>query len=550
MEIQPYRRFRYIIVLMAFFFSLLVFRIAMLMFFSDFSFSSPNPEAKLERGFIMDRNGERLAFSLQTYSVYARPKEIESKKEVARKIAPLLNTDYQTILSLLNRKKPFIWLMRQVDPVQAKNLENINIQGIYLEKEYKRYYPFGNLASHIIGFSGVDNTGLEGIEYYFDSVLLPSLRETEESGTFNFQRGGNVVLTIDRYVQEIVEEEIQKAMEETKARRVTVIVMNPKTGEILAMANKPDYDLNNFINYTEEVKRNKAITDIFEPGSTFKIFIASILLDKGIVDQNEIFLCKGAIKVEGVVIRDSGIHGELSFREVLERSCNVGMIKAVSRIDRYELYDNLRAFGFGTPTGINLAGEASGILRNPASWSGISKYEISIGQEVAVTSLQLISAASAIANNGILMQPRIVKLVEDPHGKVLKEYKPLEIRRVISEDTASKMLAILKGVLSESGTGYKAAVEGYAIAGKTGTAQIADNVKGGYLEGQFYASFVGFVPVPDPRIVVLVTLDRPLGEVYGGQTAAPVFRKIVSRIGPYFNILPSFSEVYILKNEK
>jgi len=548
MKTQSFRRFRFIVVIMAFFFSLLVFRIARLMFFSDFSFSSPNPEAKMERGFIMDRNGEKLAFSLQTYSVYARPREIESKKEAAKNIAPLLNVDYQNVLTLLNKNKPFIWLKRQADPVQAKSLENINIQGIYLEKEYRRYYPFDNLASHIIGFSGVDNTGLEGIEYYFDSVLLPSLREIKERSTFDVQRGGNVVLTINRYVQEIVEEEIQKAMEDTGARRVTGIVMDPKTGEILALANKPDYNLNNFTTYSKEIKRNKAITDFFEPGSTFKIFIASILMEKGLVDQSETFTCKGAVKIEGVVIRDSGIHGELSFREVLERSCNVGMIKAVSRIDNYGLYDKLRAFGFGTPTGINLPGEASGILRNPGSWSRISKYEIAIGQEVAVTSLQLISAASALANGGILMQPRIVKRVESADGRTLKEYNPLEIRRVISEKTANKMLDILTGVLTEKGTGYKAIVDGYTIAGKTGTAQIADTIKGGYMEGQFYASFVGFVPVPNPRIVVLVTLDRPVGEVYGGQTAAPVFRKIVSRIAPHLNILPSFAEVYILKN--
>jgi cell division protein FtsI/penicillin-binding protein 2 len=297
------------------------------------------------------------------------------------------------------------------------------------------------------------------------------------------------------------------------------------------------------------VIRNKAITDVFEPGSTFKIFVAGSLLDRGLVNDSDRFECKGYVEVGGITIYDTGVHGSLDFRRVLEKSCNVGMVESVRRIERDELYENLKSFGFGTPTGIQLPGEAAGTLRKPADWSGISKYAIAIGQEVAVTPLQLISSAAAIANKGVLMQPRIIRKIEGADGSLLKEYTPLKVRKVMDREVATGLLNMLGGVFSDSGTGYKAQIEGYQIAGKTGTAQIADNERGGYLDDQFYASFVGFLPLPDPRLVILVTLDRPVGETYGGQTAAPVFKNIVERIAPYLNILPSFSEVYVLKDD-
>lgn len=512
--------------------------------------ASPHMPDYSERGFILDRYGEKLALSLETYSVYARPKEVERKREAALKLAELLDDNYVRILNLMNRRKPFVWIARQVDIRYAEPLEKLDIKGVYLEKEYKRHYPFQTLASHIIGFSGVDNRGLEGIEYYFDDFLLPKRADNKGINYSKYKRGYSVVLTIDKYIQEIVEEELTKAWEQTGARLITAIVMRTHTGEILALANKPDYNLNRFTHYSEEVIRNKAITDGFEPGSTFKIFVASILLDNGLVKQDDEFLCRGFIGVEDIIIHDTGIHGRLDFRQVLEMSCNVGMVESVKRIDKYTLYEKLRAFGFGTLTGINLSGEAKGILRTPNNWSGLSKSEIAIGQEVAATPLQLITASSVLAQDGILMQPRIVKRIEAADGTILKTYNPLKIRRVVSEETSRGMLNILSGVLSENGTGYKAKIVGYTIAGKTGTAQIADVEKGGYLDDKFYASFVGFVPVPDPKIVVLVTLDRPIGETYGGQTAAPVFKNIVERIAPRLNILPSFSEIYILNNGK
>jgi cell division protein FtsI (penicillin-binding protein 3) len=325
--------------------------------------------------------------------------------------------------------------------------------------------------------------------------------------------------------------------------------MDPSTGEILALANKPDYDLNDFAKYPEEALRNRAITDTFEPGSTFKVFIAAALLDKGLVSPSDTFECRGAVKVQDITIRDTSVHGRLSFMQVLERSCNVGMVESVGRMDNAALFERLRAFGFGSPTGIELPGEAKGILRNPSEWSGISKYAMAIGQEISVSSLQLVTAACALANGGVLMQPRIIRRVERADGTLVKEYPPLKVRAVMDGAVASRLLDILTGVLGEKGTGYRARIEGFRIAGKTGTAQIADTKKGGYLENQFYASFVGFVPVPNPRIVVLVTLDRPVGEVYGGSTAAPIFKNIVEQVAPYLNVLSSFSKIYVIKNE-
>ncbi len=542
------RRFTILILLIAVIFSILVVRITKLMFFQkDNLTSNPKITNKIERGFIVDRNGEKLALSLETFSLYARPHEIEQKKKTAQTLSNTLGIPYTRILKQLNADKSFVWIQRQIDLKLTSELAELDLNGIYVEKEYKRYYPFNNLASHIIGSAGVDQKGLEGIEYYFDDVLLPRRLDGKNPISSPSRRGFSIVLTVDRFIQEIVEEEIKTAYEETGAQLINAIVMYPSTGEILALASFPGYDLNKFIQYSNETKRNKSITDSFEPGSTFKIFVASILLDEGVVQEVDQFNCNGSIVIGDVTIHDTGVHGVLNYRQVLEQSCNVGMIESVARINSSILYEKLRSFGFGTPTGINLPGEAHGILRMPNEWSGISKYVIAIGQEVSVTPLQLITAASALANKGVMMQPRIVRRIEKSDGTVIKEYKPTQIRRVISEDTSRQILDILIGVLSDEGTGYKARIDGYNIAGKTGTAQIADTEKGGYLEGQFYASFIGFLPVPDPKIVLLVTLDRPIGENYGGQTAAPIFKNIVERIAPHLNILPSFSEVFILE---
>ncbi len=545
-----YKRFKLVVLITALIFSILVIRVTKLMFFNkDIILASPQSKNLKERGFILDRNGDKLALSIETYSIYGRPSEIENKLMASKKLARVLNKDYRDILNQLNKRKSFVWIERQVDISKIKNLEDLTIKGIYFEKEFRRYYPFHHLASHILGFVGIDNKGLEGVEYYFDSFLNPRRVDKKKINVIDQSRGYSIVLTIDRYIQGVVEEALERALNNTGARFVTAIVMKPQTGEILAMANKPDFDPNYFRKFPESYIRNRAITDSFEPGSTFKIFIASILLDKNLINPMDRFVCKGYIEVANTVIHDTAKHGVIDFRQVLQKSCNVGMILSVDRIDNGELYKGLRDFGFGTPTGINLAGESSGILRNPSRWSKISKYEIAIGQEVAVTSLQLITAGSAIANMGVLMQPRIIKRIENPDGSILKEYNPLKIRRVISEKTAKELLNILTGVLTREGTGYKAKVEGYNIAGKTGTAQIADPEKGGYLENQFFASFIGFVPVPDPQVAVLVTIDRPKGEKYGGQTAAPVFKYIVERIAPYLNILPSNSSVYVVKDE-
>ncbi|MBN2325465.1 MAG: stage V sporulation protein D [Spirochaetes bacterium] len=543
------KRYKVIIILIALIFSLLFVRVTQLMFFNRELAPAPleAPQYR-ERGFITDRNGDKLAISLETYSVYVRPGEIENKKDAARTVAQALESDYSRILKLMNKKKPFVWIARQVDIKYNERLEKIDIPGIYLEKEFRRLYPFGSFASHTVGFAGIDNVGLEGVEYRFDEVLLPK-RAAARGSDGTAKQGYSVSLTVDRYIQEVVEEELQAALEHTGADLITAIVMDPHTGEILALSNKPDYDLNDFSRYTDDRKRNKAITDPFEPGSIFKVFIASILLEKELIHEEDKYFCEGSIEVEGITINDIKPHGALNFRNVLEVSCNVGMIESVDRIDKFALYERLRAYGFGEPTGINLPGEGRGILRNPSDWSRISKYAISIGQEISTTPLQIMQAASAVANGGMLMQPRIVKRVERPDGSVLKEYAPLAVRRVVSEATCTHLLDILTGVISNRGTGYKAKVEGYTIAGKTGTAQIADTEKGGYLEDEFYASFLGFVPAPNPRIVILVTIDRPVGEVYGGQIAAPVFKSIVERISHHLNILPSFSEIYIIRDE-
>lgn len=505
-------------------------------------------EIKPQRGIIYDRNFRELALNSVSYSIFATNKILDREK-IAQKLAPLLNLDRESLVSKLNSDKAFIWLKRKVSPEVATKIKNLHLKGIGQIKEYKRFYSNGSLACHILGFTDIDNKGLEGVELYYNSYLsgIKGWRLAQRDAKrreiicWGYKSilptdGYNLVLTIDSVIQNIVERELRRAVRRYKAISATVIVMEPKSGEILALGNYPNYDLNNYSECKAEIRRNLAITDIFEPGSSFKFVTAAAALEEGRVKPEDRFFCEeGRYRIGGRILHDYKPYGELTFKEIVEHSSNIGIVKIARILGDKILYKYIKDFGFGSLTGIDLPGEVKGIVRPPAEWSKISISSIPIGQEIAVTPIQLIQAISCIANDGILVRPKIIKLIQRKDGQIIKSFSAREVRRVISVETAKTLKEILTGVV-ENGTGKKAKVPGYKTAGKTGTAQKA-KPRGGYYKRKYYSSFVGFVPADRPVISILVVFNEPRPEYFGGRVAAPVFKKIATETLKYLKSL-------------
>ncbi len=507
---------------------------------------------KPRRGTIYDRKGRELAMSIETFSIYAHPERVKDRGRLARTLSRVLGERYGKVKKALSRKTSFVWIKRELPDRTFKALRGLKEEGIGFVKESKRVYADPPLAPHVIGFAGVDSQGLEGIELFYDSYLrgkggrLYGYRDARGREILfsnpgrEATQGYDLVLTIDSTVQSVAQKALKRAVEEYRARGGFVIVMDPKTGEILAMANEPSFDPNDFSRASPSMWRNRAVTDIFEPGSTFKVFLAAAAMEEGKVKPSSRFYGeKGAYRVADRVFHDYKRFRWLSFTEVLQYSSNIGAIKVGRILGRERLYRYLRVFGFGSRTGIDLPGEAQGILRNGRAWTDVDLASISFGQGVSVTGIQLLTAFSAIANGGYLVRPFVVKRIVAPDGRVVKEVTPYIRRRVISEETARVLSGMLKKVVDE-GTGRKASLEGYTVAGKTGTAQKVDHVRGGYLKDRYISSFMGFAPVEDPRISILVVIDEPRGSFYGGDVAAPVFREIAGKILPYLGVDPLY----------
>jgi cell division protein FtsI (penicillin-binding protein 3) len=504
------------------------------------------------RGTIYDRNGKELAISVDLESLYGVPSEIEDPDLVAAKLSNVLGMSHHTIEKRLEGDRNFIWLDRKIDPERVKRIKELSLSNkeIGFLPESKRFYPKKGLAGHLLGFVGMDNKGLEGIEFAYERDLSGEggclILERDALGREIFlsnrnyrppSPGNSLFLTIDEVVQYIVEKELDNGMEKWKAKGALAIVMNPKTGEILAMGVRHEFNPNMIENYRPSDWRNKAITDLYEPGSTFKVIAAAAALEEGITKIGDLFDCsKGEIEVGGEIIHDVRPHGVLSFSEVIQKSSNVGAIQIGMRLGKERLYKYIKAFGFGEKTGIDLPGEASGKVREPRNWSGTSIGAISIGQEVAVTPLQILRAFSAIANNGNLMKPYVVSEMRDYEGQIIKSFSPQAVGRVISEDTSKRVTEVLRTVLEEGGTATKAAIEGNLVAGKTGTAQKIDPKTGTYSHEKFVSSFVGFLPAEDPKISIIVVVDEPKGAIYGGSVAAPIFKEIAEQILTYLKI--------------
>ena len=491
------------------------------------------------RGAILDRDGKPLAVSVDAESLYAVPQDIENPAATARALAGALELDpaeRKELAAQLQKSRAFVWVRRKLDPRTAQRVRALQLDGIGFLTENRRYYPKRELASQVLGYVGLDNTGMSGIEYAFEDLIRGRAAKvvvhtdarrrpvghTEKPST----EGHTVVLTLDESIQYVAERELERSLAETQAVAGVAIVLEPFTGEVLAMANRPGFNPNRFAASPSGRWRNRAVTDAYEPGSIFKIVTAAAGIQERVVEPEEVLDCgHGVIEIAGIRINDHAVFDKLTFKDAVVHSSDIGMIRVGQRVGRESFNRYMRDFGFGAPTGVDLPGESSGLLRPTGKWSALSLPSMSFGQEVGVTALQMAMAAGAVANGGYLMKPFVVRRVEDADGHVVKEMKPVVVRRVLQPQTVDVLTDILKEVV-KSGTGRHAVIPGYVVAGKTGTAQKLD-AAGRYSMVDHVASFVGFTPASHPALLILVSLDTPKGpRNQGGDVAAPVFARI------------------------
>lgn len=503
------------------------------------------------RGTIYDRTGRELAVSLRVSSLFAQPPVIEDAGAAAGVLAPILGQPAKELQSRLAVDKPFIWLQRRLEPAQAAALTDLNLPGVGLMPESRRYYPRQELAAHVLGLVGLDDRGLEGLEHQFDDLLggRPRLILAQQDALgriiFRQEEAGreapifDLHLTLDEVLQYIAERELQRAVERSRAQAGTAIVMDPWSGEILALANLPTFNPNAYQKASLAARRNRAATDYFEPGSIFKVILVAAALEEGMVRPEDRFFGEnGTIQVSGVTIRDHEKHGWLTVGQILAHSSNVGAIKIGQKLGKSLFYHYISGFGFGSLTGVDLPGETPGLIRRPKGWSALSLSVLSLGQEISATPLQLAAAFAAVANGGNLVRPHVVRALRSQDGRVTRRMEPVVIRRVISAGTARTLLEMLRSVVEE-GTGKEAALAEYTVAGKTGTAQKVDPATGRYSPRKVVASFVGAVPVESPRLVILVVIDEPQTLPWGGSIAAPAFREIAREALQYLKVPPS-----------
>lgn len=506
------------------------------------------------RGAILDRNGRKLAVSIHSDAVVCNPREVEDVENTASKLAPILNLDVARLKDMMTRRVMFVWLKRRVTEEQARQIRQLNLAGIQIAVRSQRAYPKGKLAAQILGITGIDNQGLEGIEKKYDEYL----QGTPGSDNAEFDTGGqripggekqyvppkdgdNVILTLDEHLQYIAERELDKAMAETQSKRGLIMAMDPKTGEILACAMRPTFSPDDYNAFPATSRRAFAFSDQYEPGSTFKVVTTAASLEEGIVNHQSTFFDPGFLRVEDRTLRcwKAGGHGSQTLVEAVENSCNPVFAGLALKLGVERFYRYIRAFGFGRPSGIDFPGEAAGTLMKEKSIGPVELANNGFGQGISVTALQLLTAVSAVANGGKTMQPLLVREIQGVDGKVIRRYDPKVVRQVISPATAASLTELLESVVV-NGSGNPASVPGYRVAGKTGT---AEKPKGGRYSDERIASFVGFAPVDDPRLAILVLFDEPQTAIrYGGVLAAPVFKAVMGDSLRYLGVRPRSSD--------
>ena len=544
------RRFWFLYIVLLIFFCLIVYQIIQLTCFHQSSLLKLahrqhylTVDISPLRGPITDRNGKEFVTNLKIPSIYAVPRvlEDEERADLSREVAKILGLDRKWVMERLSRDKAFVWIKRRVTFEESEKIRQLGSPALGVMEEYKRFYPQGPMLAQVLGFSTVDNEGMEGLERSMDGDLRgkPGMRVTQrdakgrEIKAFEIKSlpvidGNRVVLTIDQHLQYLTEKALEHAFKQWKAKGAWAVVMDPNTGEILAMANQPGFDPNHYAKVGADAKRNRAITDMYEPGSVFKIVTASGALNEGVVTPETVINCENGKWNYGFkVLHDVHPYGMLPMMEVIVKSSNIGTVKIALKMGAQKLQNYIKGFGFGMRTGIDLAGEAPGFTRPPSQWSRTSPYNIPMGQEVMVTALQLVTAMSVIANGGSWIRPYIVSKVQDPSGVTLKEKNPFNKQRVIRPETAATMRNILTQVV-ERGTGTKAKIPDVLVGGKTGTGQKILPGGKGYSHNAFMSSFVGFAPADNPRYAMVVVLDEPRPLYYGGTVAAPVFKEVMA----------------------
>ncbi len=508
------------------------------------------------RGDIFDREHRELAISVDVDSLAAWGSQIKNPPAVARTLAPILQMDSREIETKLVSTRGFVWIKRKLDKPDADRIRALNIPGLQFIKESKRIYPKLDLASQVLGYVGLDNEGLGGIEYYYDDkirglpgrlfVQVDARRQRYASKEVGGAGGDNAVLTIDENIQYIAQKALDEAMDQTHAEGGSAIVMNPHTGEILALANAPDFNPNRYRAYSPETWKDRAAQSIYEPGSVFKIVTVSAALQEGLANPDEVVDCQmGSIVLAGHTIHDHERLGLLTVTQIIVKSSDIGAIKLGLRLGNDRFYRYIRAYGFGSLSGIDLPGEARGIARDPSEWSKISVGAISMGQEIGVTPIQVLRMVATIANDGLMPRPFITESITDPNGKLVIANTP-QFTRVVSPRTAVMMKKMLEDVVLE-GTGRRARLDGYTAAGKTGTAQKADPQTGRYYLDKYVASFAGFTPVNNPVLAIIVVLDSPVGPHQGGQVAAPAWKEIAEQTLRYLNVPPELPLMQVAK---
>lgn len=543
-------------------------------------------EAK--RGTLYDANMKELAVSVTKYTVWCKPVEVDDAKETAKKLADVLEEDYDTIYKKVSKKNTaLVKVKRWIDDDISDKVKELGLSGIWVAEDNQRYYPYENFASYILGHTSADSTGVTGIELQYNSILKGTsgklVVSTDASGKeipqgseqyYEPTTGNGLVLTIDEVIQHYCEKAAQTAYEKNNALKVTVIAMDPKTGDIKALVKKPDYNPNNptkpiypyyqelFDEYENSDKknvtdaysqmwRNTAISDTYEPGSTFKLITSAAGLEEGVVKETDKFTCTGSITVGGQKIkcwRSYRPHGSENFRQAVQNSCNPVFVEVGSRLGVKKMYNYIRAFGLNKKTAIDLPGEATGIMYNEKDVGPVELATISFGQSISVTPIQLITAISSIANDGQLMQPRLVKAYTDNKGNITKKIEPKKVRQVISKETSKEMLSIMNSVVTEGG-GKIAYLSGYRLGGKTGTAQKV--IGGRYAEGKYVCSFVGVAPTDDPKIVVLAIVDEPTGvSAFGSTTAGPIIKEVMSNTLKYLGVKAEYTKEEKAENVK
>jgi cell division protein FtsI (penicillin-binding protein 3) len=509
-----------------------------------------------KRGAVIDRTGEPLALSMESQSVFVRPRRIQNADAVSRKLAEVLSLRVSELRGKVFSEKPFVWIKRQISSSEAEKMQTLKLEGVGMQHEPNRYYPQGQLAGQLIGFVGRDSEGLEGLELKYNEYIRGETRSAVAERDAHGRRvlvqgveglqvppGSDIHLTLDTAIQHMAEKELEASILKYRARAGVAIIVEPYTGEVLALANYPAFDPNLYNKQSADQRRNRAVADSFEPGSTFKTVLAAAALEEGIVGKDDLFYCEmGKFPYAGRIINDTHPHAWLSFSKILQVSSNIGFTKVADKLKKERYFKYIEKFGFGRVTGLDAPGEVPGLVRRPETWAAIDLATHAFGQGISATPMQMVMAYAAIANGGFLMRPYVTRRVVSPQGQVLLENQPHVVRRVISEKTAKQLTSMLSEVTEEGGTGMMANIEGFAVAGKTGTAQKADPVHGGYSAKKRVASFVGFVPANAPRLVALVLIDEPEVNVYGGVVAAPVFRNVAQGALRRLAVAPQKSE--------